>query len=81
MDSIQKAVEALIAKHGGLRAAARATRLDHGYLCRLRKGHKDNPSRSVLAALGLQREVTYRQKPPRQKKLNRDPATEVTPMA
>lgn len=65
MDRVQKAIEALIKRHGGLRAAARATKLDHGYLCRLRNGKKTNPSPSVLAILGLEREINYRQKKPR----------------
>jgi hypothetical protein len=59
MTRIQQAVEKLIAKHKGLRAAARATGLDHGYLCRLRTGRKENPSPSTLNLLGIEKRVTY----------------------
>jgi len=57
----------LAEKHGGLRAVARAAGLDAGYLSRLRSGEKDQPSDVVLAALGLERVVSYRmsKKPPR----------------
>jgi len=60
MDPIQQAASKLIAKHKGLRAAARATGLDHAYLFRLSRGCKKNPSDEVLAILGLERKpVSY----------------------
>lgn len=46
-------------QHGSLRAAARVVRIDHGYLWRLYKGTKKEPSAAVLRKLGLQRVVTY----------------------
>lgn len=58
MTEIQDAVERLIAKHGTLRAAARAVKFDPAYLCRLRYGKKRNPSPDVLKKLGLKRTIT-----------------------
>jgi len=60
MNRVQKAVEAAIKKHKGLRAAARATGLDPGYLCRLRKGKHPNAGDAILKAIGLEKRVTYR---------------------
>ena len=59
-------IDRLAMKHGGLRAAARAAGIDAGYLSRLRSGQKEQPSDQVLAALGLERVVSYRmsKKPP-----------------
>lgn len=62
MPTIQQAAEALIKKHKGLRAAARATGLDAGYLSRLRSGLKAEPGEEVLSILGLDRHVTYRKR-------------------
>ena len=60
-------IDKLTKKHGSLRAAARAAGLDAGYLSRLRSGDKEQPSDAVLAALGLERVVSYRMSrtPPR----------------
>jgi len=54
------AIELAEEKHGSLRAAARALGIDAGYLSRLKKGEKVNPSEEVLAALGLERMTMYR---------------------
>ena len=63
---LARCIDKLATKHGGLRAAARAAGLDAGYLSRLRSGQKEQPSEQVLAALGLERVVSYRmsKKPP-----------------
>lgn len=58
-DMLKSTVAALIEKHGGVRAAARATGIDAAYLCRLRDGEKTEPSEMTLKELGLKREVTY----------------------
>ena len=61
MTRIQRAVAALIKEHHGLRAAARATGIDPGYLCRLKQGRHENPGKEVMDLLGLERRVSYRQ--------------------
>lgn len=58
--TLQTAVEALIRKHDGLRAAARAIGIDAGYLSRLRTGKRTDPSDEQLFKLGLERRVIYR---------------------
>lgn len=57
--TIQERVAELIAQHGGLRAAARATQIDHAYLHRLATGEKWQPLESTLRRLGLRKVVTY----------------------
>lgn len=59
MQTLSGRVRMLETQHGGLRAAARATGIDAGYLKRLRDGEKTNPSAATLAKLGLRREVIY----------------------
>lgn len=56
---LQAAVQQAIDRHGGVRVAARALRIDHAYLYRLRSGEKSDPSDAVLRKLGLRRVVTY----------------------
>ena len=58
--TLSQCIDRLAEKHGSLRAAARAAGLDVGYLSRLRSGEKHQPSDDVLAALGLERVVSYR---------------------
>ncbi len=60
MSVIVSAARSLVKRHGGLRAAARATGIDAAYLCRLRAGLKLNPGPTVLLKLGLER--TYRKR-------------------
>jgi hypothetical protein len=60
VSGLAQAIDALIDKHGTLRAVARATRLDVGYLSRLHKGEKENPSDETLQALGIERVFSYR---------------------
>lgn len=56
---LRDAVNALVERHGGVRLAARALRIDHAYLYRLKSGEKDNPTDDVLRKLGLRRVVSY----------------------
>jgi hypothetical protein len=49
---IARRIKALIALHGGLRKAARATGLDAGYLSHASRGAR-NPGPKLLQALGL----------------------------
>ena len=58
-DELIQAVERVIAKHGGLRKAARAIDVNFAYLWRLKAGKKTNPSARILRKLGLKRQVTY----------------------
>jgi len=60
MNELKLAAERLIEKHGSLRKAARALKIDPAYLSNLRHGHRENPSDGVLRKLGLRREVTLR---------------------
>lgn len=46
-------------KHGSMRGVARAVKIDHGYLSRLKDGKKLNPSDDVLKKLGLRRVVQF----------------------
>jgi hypothetical protein len=52
-------IASLIEKHGGLRPAARAVRVNYAYLSRLGSGEKINPTPTVLRKLGLRKVVTY----------------------
>ena len=52
-------IEQLVRKHGSLRALARITQIDVGYLSRLRSGEKANPDKHKLRRLGLRRVVSY----------------------
>ena len=52
-------IEQLVRKHGSLRALARVTQIDVGYLSRLRSGEKMNPDKDKLRRLGLRRVVSY----------------------
>lgn len=57
---LQKHIDRLVAKHGGLRAAARACDVDPAYLCRLRQGAKLGPTSKTLEKLGLKRVESLR---------------------
>ncbi len=52
-------IRELIVEHGSLRAVARATNIDAGYLSKLLAGAKLSPSTEVLARLGLKRVSFY----------------------
>jgi len=56
---IQTAVKAIVAKHGGVRPAARAIGVNYAYLSRLQTGEKSNPTAAVLRKLGLRKVVSY----------------------
>ncbi len=57
--TLQERIDALVEQHGSLRAVARVTEIDPGYLWRLRTGEKVNPEADKLRRLGLRRVVTY----------------------
>ncbi len=57
---LKERINQLVSLHGSLRAVARATEIDVGYLSRLRSGVKVNPPPiHTLRRLGLRRVVTY----------------------
>lgn len=56
---IKTAAKAIIFKHGGVRAAARAIGVNYAYLSRLQSGEKSNPTPAVLRKLGLRKVVSY----------------------
>lgn len=57
--TLQERIAQLVAKHGSLRAVARATEIDVGYLSRLCSGEKASPKSDTLHRLGLRRVVSY----------------------
>jgi len=57
--TLQDRIDELVAQHGSLRAMARVTEIDAGYLSRLRTGEKVNPEKDKLRRLGLRRVVTF----------------------
>lgn len=52
-------IKGIVARHGGLRPAARVLGMTAPYLYRLYTGDKDNPSARTLRKLGLKRVVLY----------------------
>lgn len=57
--TLRDRIDELVAQHGSLRAVARVTEIDPGYLSRLRAGEKANPEKDKLRRLGLRRVVSY----------------------
>lgn len=57
--TLQERIDELVAQHGSLRAVARVTEIDAGYLSRLRSGEKVSPENDKLRRLGLRRVVSY----------------------
>ena len=57
--TLKRRVAELIAKHGTLRAAARAIQVEPSYLSRIERGEKDNPSALTLRRMGLREVVAY----------------------
>lgn len=57
--TLQDRIDELVAQHGSLRAVARVTEIDVGYLSRLRSGEKVNPKKDTLRRLGVRRVVGY----------------------
>lgn len=56
---IPQRCEEFVAAYGGIRKAADALGIDHGYFSRLCSGEKQNPSAKVLRKLHLIRKVYY----------------------
>ena len=57
--TIQERINELVWQHGSLRAVARVTEIDVGYLSRLRTGQKENLDDKKLRRLGLRRVVIF----------------------
>ena len=57
--TLQERIDELVQQHGSLRAVARVTEIDAGYLSRLRAGEKVRPSGDKLRRLGLRSVVSY----------------------
>ena len=57
--TLDAAVAAVVARHGGVRAAERATGVDKSFISRLMTGHKVAPSAETLEALGLRAVPLY----------------------
>lgn len=57
--TLAERIDELIERHGSLRAVARVTEIDAGYLSRLRSGEKASPQKDKLRRLGLRRVVSY----------------------
>lgn len=59
MMTLEEAVAVVVKKHGGVRAAERATGVDKSFISRLMNGHKVAPSAETLEALGLRAVPLY----------------------
>lgn len=57
--TLEDAVRAVVDRHGGVRAAERATGIDKSFISRLMNGHKTAPSAETLQALGLRAVPLY----------------------
>lgn len=57
--TLEAAVRTVVAKHGGVRAAERATGIDKSFISRLMNGHKVAPSAETLESLGLRAVPLY----------------------
>ena len=57
--TLAERIDQLVAQHGSLRAVARVTEIDVGYLSRLRDGEKVNPMKGTVRRMGLRRVVTF----------------------
>lgn len=57
--TLDAAVTALVARYGGVRAAALATGLDKSFISRLMNGKKTHPSDETLEKLGLRAVPLY----------------------
>lgn len=58
--TLKEVVSDAVKKHGGVRAAERATGLDKSFISRLMRGEKTAPSAETLAKLGLEAVPRYR---------------------
>lgn len=57
--TLEEAVKSVIDRHGGVRAASRATGVDRSFISRLMSGKKVSPSDETLNALGLRAVPLY----------------------
>jgi len=57
--TLEEAVAKVVKKHGGVRAAERATGVDKSFISRLMNGRKVAPSAETLEALGLRAVPLY----------------------
>ena len=57
--TLEDAVAEIVIRHGGVRAAERATGIDKSFISRLMNGHKVAPSAETLRALGLRAVPLY----------------------
>ena len=57
--TLEDAVRTVVERHGGVRAAERATGVDKSFISRLMNGHKVAPSAETLEALGLRSVPLY----------------------
>lgn len=57
--TLEARIAALVELHGSLRAAAKSLDCDVGYLSRLARGEKLEPSSALLERMDLKRVVTY----------------------
>jgi hypothetical protein len=56
---IQDRMRALVNEHGGTRKLAKVLKIDSGYVSRLCRGAKTNPSDMLLKRMGLIRSIIY----------------------
>jgi hypothetical protein len=56
---LEDAVKSIVEKHGGIRAASRATGVDKAFISRLMRGLKVDPSGETLGKLGLRSVPLY----------------------
>jgi len=73
--TLQDRIDELVAQHGSLRAVARVTEIDVGYLSRLRAYANVNPGRDKLRRLGLRRVVAYERIKPANAELTGNPGS------
>lgn len=59
LTTLEDAMRTVVERHGGVRAAERATGVDKSFISRLMNGHKVAPSAETLQALGLRAVPLY----------------------
>ena len=57
--TLQERIDQLVVQRGSLRAVARVTEVDVGYLSRFRAGEKVNREKDKVGGLGLRRIISY----------------------
>lgn len=57
--TLESAMRSVVERHGGVRAAERATGVDKSFISRLMNGKNVNPSAQTLRALGLRAVPLY----------------------